>query len=173
MPARTRLTTLQLALVRAIQGGHIADYETLSRATDLPIKRVAQLLFSAKRAAIISYKRDGGRVVVPSLEVTGRGAALLAATEVAAPAPTPRKAAAKAAKATKTKPAKAAPAATHGAGDGLAESISVTYSPDEIEALGEISDKLAALVAVLRAQPKLGPKGAAAMNLIAQLMAGA
>lgn len=120
MPARTRLTTLQLALVRAIQGGHIADYETLSRATDLPIKRVAQLLFSAERAAIISYKRDGGRVVVPSLKVTGRGAALLAATEVDAPAPTPRKADAKAAKATIRRSADDGAAAENLA-DGIAE----------------------------------------------------
>jgi hypothetical protein len=72
----------------------------------------------------------------------------------------------------KAKPSKAATSP-----DGLEDCTSVTYQPEEIAALVELEgtlrvalDKVSEVVRALQASPRLGPKGAAAMRLIATLM---
>ncbi len=80
-----------------------------------------------------------------------------------------------------TAPAASAPTpAAHAAGDGLEDCTSVTYRPEEIAAFVELEAtltmalaKVREVVNALQASPNLGPKGAAAMRLIATLMAEA
>jgi len=73
-----------------------------------------------------------------------------------------------------------APVAAAEAATALEDCISVTYDASTAiatlegreRALRTMADEIAAELAVLRQQPKLGPKGARAMQLIAEIMKG-
>lgn len=167
MPPRLRLTTQQLALVRAIQGGQTADYETLAGALGVAsTSDAAKVVHNGSRAGIVAVKVDGGRVVVPSLRVTKRGEDLLAATGGGLQVE------AKPKHAKPGRPRKAAPAVEPARedGDGLEDAVSVNFTTAEIDALAGLAERLTDLVTTLRASPKLGREGAAAMRFIATIM---
>lgn len=168
MPPRLRLTTQQLALVRAIQGGQTADYDVLGESIGVDGRKASQIVSNAERSGIVTAKRDGRKYVVPSLRVTKRGEDLLAATgggQVVEPKPRRSK---------PGRPRRAAPAVepAEADGDGLEDAVSVNFTTAEIDALAGLAERLTDLVTTLRASPKLGREGAAAMRFIATIMPG-
>lgn len=176
MPPRVRLTTIQLALVRAIKAGKSADYPTLAGALGVDARKAAQMLGNAEGSGIIALKRDGKAIVVSSAKLTKRGEELFAATddddETAIQAP-PTKKTGKAPKRGGRKPRAQASAV-----DGIEQCRSVTYDDAELAELVDlvaqhrtIGDRIAALVDSIARSPKIGAEGAHLVRILAKLHA--
>lgn len=80
MPARIRLTAIQLPLVEAVLAGKATSLTAIAEALGCDNRMAAQRVFNTVRAGILDAKRDGRSVDYASLRVAKRGKELLAAT---------------------------------------------------------------------------------------------
>lgn len=80
MPARVRLTDIQLPLVEAVLAGKATSLTAIAEALGCDNRTAAQRVFNTVRAGILDAKRDGRNVDYASLKVTKRGKELFAAT---------------------------------------------------------------------------------------------
>lgn len=177
MPARVRLTEIQYALVKAVHDGKTGSMVDIGRAVGVDNRKAGQMVGNAIRSDILAvkYLPDSRQYDLTTLKVTKRGEELFAATD----APKPATAFSKPRQSKRARVPSAADADAPSSPTSLEDCISVNFDDADISKLEErervlrsMADEIAADIAVLRQQPKLGPKGARAMQLIAEIMKG-